>query len=311
MSEGIKGLMMLEQRYGLTKMKRETINEGKSLYENVIDVGITHDKQNSLSKKHALSSERGLDYSDRGLKDIKTFNSHMPDIYRKLDFYFSEENKFEKPSELEADQHVDYIKEDYKENPMTEDEENKLRKEFKKQNEKEFSEEPNDRSKLKSGKGKSVFAGYSIHGDKEYTYDDSSDESKKESIDSSDESIEDDKNNKPSREQENTFKEFVKGDINPENKRYGLLIINRQGEIQKHYKSITEFKDDKENYNKFNQYQNNVHHSKRQIGVSFINDEEGDALYFVPLKSYREHYQTMTYKRRNKKKKKEEDEKNN
>ena len=55
---------------------------------------------------------------------------------------------------------------------------------------------------------------------------------------------------KPNQEQEDKFNDFMKGATTDDSKRFGLIVIDKEGNINKHYKSITEFKDDKENYNK-------------------------------------------------------------
>ena len=299
---------MLEQRYNLSGEKRKVIHEGKSLYENVIEVGLkTNDKKNELYKKHALSSERGLDYT-RGMKDIKTFNSHMPDVLRRLDFYFNEENKTISPVQLETEQITDFV-----EQREGREIEQKEREEIKAEVEEEYKKIKTDTSKLKSGKGKSVFASKELPVEQ-------FEEEKKEDNENEPEPVpnrfaqpkgQDTDYDKPNQEQEDKFNDFMKGATTDDSKRFGLIVIDKEGNINKHYKSITEFKDDKENYNKFNKaIGGNFSISKRQSGISYI-AEDGEALYFVPLKSYRDHYETKTWVRRHKKllKKKNENEK--
>jgi hypothetical protein len=334
MAEAFRGMMMLEERYKLKTKQRETVHQGKSLYDTIIDVGITQDKQNALSKKHALSSDRGLAW-DRGIKDIKTFNSHMPDLLRRLDWYFDEEVKNITPVQVETEQQVDYVKENQSE-PVTAEQETNMRENYKNEITKEYEKIPMNASKLKSGKGKSVFAKQQTNDTEEKKDDDKAEEKEKglekigkrlrkekeevqpqikeEVQPQIKEEVEPQNNigSTPTQEQEDKFKDFVKGAIDSPSKRYGLILIDKEGNIKNNYKSITEFKDDTENYKKFNKYKNNISVSKRQTGTSYIEDTSGDALYFVPLQSYRDHYETKTWLRRHKKlQKKKEDEKNN
>lgn len=304
MTEAFRGLMMLEQRYNLTGEKRKTIHEGKSLYENVIDVGLkTNDTKNELYKRHALSNERGLDYT-RGIKDIKTFNSNMPDVLRRLDFYFNEENKTIMPItpiDLETEQVIHRNEEKEGRKLSTE-----RKEEIKSQVKEEYKGINTDTSKLKSGKGKSIFTSV----DSPQT--DSSNEMKddEEKMENEDDDEESSYNYKPSQEQEDKFNDFMKEATDDTSKRFGLIIIEKDGNIKKHYKSITEFKDDEMNFDKFNTTIGaDFKISQRKSGTSYIS-VDGDALYFVPLKTYREHYETRTYLRRNKKLKKKKENEN-
>lgn len=313
MSEKLRGLAFLEQKYNLNFKDKKLVHEGKSLFENVLNTKLGENINQQLSKRHALDFHRGLSAgNDRAIKDIKSFNSHMPDILRRLDFYMSDESKGILPSDISTEYEIDKIEENTGEK-ITQEQKQEIEsnnKQFTKQLEKL----PEDDSKLKSvnggtGKVKTLFKKETVSSSSVLDVEGSlsNDDNLKESEDNK---IELDNN--PSEkhynltlEQENTIKQKFQSDNN-DSKTSALIILDKHGNIVANYDSLAKFKLDKEKYNMF---KDDVALSKRKIGVSFVR-EDGHALFFVPKSKYREYYPTHTFINRNKKKfKKKEDQK--
>ena len=333
MSEKLRGLSYLEQKYNLKLNDKKVLHQGDSLFNTVLNTNLGIDAKQLLSKKHALDFSRGLKPgNERAIKDQKSFNSHMPDILRRLDFYMQDEQGTQgtqgiKGSDISTSYEIDKI-EEYTGQKISPEEKKEIEnnnKEF----EKEFEKLPTDVSKLKSvtkagaGKVKKLFQKKNepdvigLGGDKSAEpseknelSDEKSNEPERESKQKNDEPnliSENEKHDNLTQEQENTLQKF-KTQVN--SKSIALLVLDKNGVIIGNYDSLSRFKNDKENYNKF---KDNIKLSKRKVGISFVH-ENGDALYLVDKSKYREFYPTHTYISRNKKKfkkKKEEDEEEN
>lgn len=325
MSEKLRGLSYLEQKYNLKLNDKKVLHQGDSLFNTVLNTNLGIDAKQLLSKKHALDFSRGLKPgNERAIKDQKSFNSHMPDILRRLDFYMADEQGTQgiKGSDISTSYEIDKI-EEYRGEKISTEEKKEIEnnnKEF----EKEFEKLPTDVSKLKSvtkggaGKVKKLFKKkeQSEKNEPDVKSAEPSDEkliepeqeSKQESSQKNDDVLENpsEKHDNLTQEQENTLQKF-KTQVN--SKSIALLVLDKNGVIIGNYDSLSRFKNDKENYNKF---KDNIKLSKRKVGISFVH-ENGDALYLVDKSKYREFYPTHTYISRNKKKfkKKKEDEEEN
>ena len=341
MSESLRGLLYLNEKYGIKLDNRNVLNKGDSLFSTVINTKLNEDTKNLLSKKLALSNDRGLSAgNERAMKDIKSFNSHMPDVLRRLDWYMEEDAKVTTIPELQTEYEEDYVNEitEKGQELVTPEEKEKILKKYQKQEKEEMKEKDEEYKKKlkeyqeklkekKAGKMKPVFGNVEASSDADepkkkeassVVSNDSDADEQKEDIASSDAdeeevaptSIVEEELEKPEREeqlkateqQENAFKEFVGEFSDKPAKRNALIIIDKDGSILKHYKSITEFKDDKVNYKKFHTILNYVDYSRRKAGNAIIENTTGNALYFVPLNAYRDRYQTQTWLRRHKKK---------
>lgn len=315
MSEKLRGLSYLEQKYNLKLNDKKLLHQGDSLFNTVLNTNLGIDAKQLLSKKHALDFSRGLKPgNERAIKDQKSFNSHMPDILRRLDFYMADEQGTQsiKGSDISTSYEIDKI-EEYTGQKISPEEKKEI-VENNQKFEKEFQELPVDTSELKSvtkgaGKVKKLFQKKNEPSEKKIESDEKSNEPERESSQKNDEPnliSENEKHDNLTQEQENALQKF-KSD-NTEAKSAGLLVLNKNGDIIAHYNSLSKFKEDKENYNKF---KDDIKLSKRKVGVSFVH-QNGDALYLVDKSKYREHYPTHTFISRNKKKfkKKKEDEEN-
>ena len=320
MSESYRGLLYLNEKYGVKLDNRTVINKGQSLFDTIINTQLTEDKKNLLTKKHALNSERGLTPgNERAMKDIKSFNSHMPDILRRLDWYVEEEAKGATVPELEAEQNLDYVRgereneiyQGIESEQLTEEEEKDLRKKYYKEAKEQDEQRAVYINKLQpanqAGKLKAVFTSSSSQPVE-------SKQQEEEQVDpftfseTPQTSIVYDE---PTQEQENSYKDFIKNLTDNPSKRFALIILDKEGNVIHNYKSINEFKDDSDNYNKYHFAGYNSNISKRKAGDSIIDNTTGDALYFIPLNAYRDHYQTQTWLRRHKKKIKKTEKTNN
>ena len=329
MSEKLRGLSYLEQKYNLKLNDKKVLHQGDSLFNTVLNTNLGIDAKQLLSKKHALDFSRGLKPgNERAIKDQKSFNSHMPDILRRLDFYMADEQQGIKGSDISTSYEIDKI-EEYTGQKISPEEKKEIENNNK-QFEKEFEKLPTDVSKLKSvkkgaGKVKKLFQKKNepdvigLGGDKSAEPSEKIEpsnekliepeqESKQESSQKNDDVLENpsEKHDNLTQKQENTLQKF-KTQVN--SKSIALLVLDKNGVIIGNYDSLSRFKNDKENYNKF---KDNIKLSKRKVGISFVH-ENGDALYLVDKSKYREFYPTHTYISRNKKKfkKKKEDEEEN
>lgn len=299
MSEKLRGLAFLEQKYNLNFKDKQVLHQGKSLFENVLNTNLGIDAKQLLSKKHALDFQRGLTPgNERAIKDIKSFNSHVPDILRRLDFYMADENKGIMPSDVMNEYEIDKVEETQNQKITQEQKQGivKTNEIF----EKKLEELPTDEKELKSiksgtGKVRKLFQrNDGIKNEPEKQNEPSVIGLEEDKL--ADEPQKHETSTNLTKEQEQTLEKF-KNDNN--DKTSGLLILNKNGEIIKNYDSLEKFKSDKENYNNFKK---DIVLSKRKVGVSFINENNGDVLYFVPKSKYREIYPTHTFISRNKKK---------
>jgi hypothetical protein len=326
MSLELNAIKFLQEKYGIKNIFHEKLKNptgDRGLFGVITDHELLKKEQSQLKKKYVLSNDRGIGHG-RGLKDIHTFNSNQPDILRQLDFYLESENQSLDPlqtaTEVETESFpIKNIEHEYVKGRKelyglirSEDLKNEIDqyKQLEKMDQLDKSEKL-DKQKG-TGKGKKVFQNSS--------YDSSSeqDESKEEQEEqkqkqktyteiSDENTIENIGEDLMNKEQQNKVKSIIKDNDFKHYKgnKYGILFINKNGDISKNYRSLNELKDDKDTWQSVKQtlYSHKVIYGK-PLGIT-----DNEILLYIPSKVYNESYPTMSMKRRNKKKYKTPEEK--
>jgi len=302
-----KGLLMLNQRYGIAPRINKEVIPGGSLFsnKNVYEL-IKNDNQDLLPKKYVLNKMGGLKLGS-GLKDIKVYNKDQPDILRRLDFYLGGDEQKSLKDNTEVLSDTLQLNTEQKVN--VEKEISKLEKEpVSKETKQEVQQNIKHIATHNTGKGKKLFGQGQIKKENVQSHEEvsSNDEEKK---DESDDEIDESKNHKLqpveiNDYQKEAFNQILKGEnlSDYEDKpvsKSGLVIISPTGEIKYSYRSFNEFKDSEQ----FKEYRKEMrgYKSTKKYGVPVV-FTNGDAIFTLPTKVYNNIYPTNTMMRRNKKK---------
>jgi len=335
-----KGLLMLNQRYGIAPRVNKEIIPGGSLFsnKNVYEL-IKNDNKDLLPKKYVLSREGGLKLGN-ALKDIKTFNKDQPDILRRLDFYLeSGEKSLKDNTEILSDTlQLNTEQKQRVEQEVAKLEKNEVSKETKQEVQRKLNalESPavgpanavETKVSSNTGKGKKLFANKErklselerIKLERTPSIEENSDSEKEEEEEEEEKkeeilkAVEKKEKNEASntveitKYQKEAFNAILKGENikdyedKPVTKR-GLVIITPIGGIKHSYRSFTEFKDS-EQYKDYKK-QMSGYKATKKYGVPIV-FQNGDVIFTLPSKVYNATYPTNTMKKRNKKKYKRE-----